>query len=351
MAGKIKIATFNCENLFNRITIFRESEQKAHELLEAVDKLNAELKKPVFDQAEIARLKTILKGFASINDIKNKHTTAGIGAREWFGWIEYNQQPAEDASIQNLARVIAETDADIICLIEVENRTVLQKFHDDILYKHYLKPFGKRKYEHIMLIDANDPRGIDVSLMSRLPIISMKSYLDDTTSYLGKITKTFSRDCLHVTLDIGADRPLNLFINHLKSQGYSGEGDPGGNIRREGQAKRVAEIINTLDLQNDLVIVAGDLNCDPSNNSLAPLLNRSDLFNLNMKLPPDERGTYLTGKKQLDYLIVTKPLEKRMTQLKVIKRGIFKYPDHYPTVTDKVSQASDHAAVVAEFDF
>jgi predicted extracellular nuclease len=161
MSKKIKIATYNCENLFSRTKIFKEDEAKSLQLLAAVSKLQQELIKPVFDQEKLAKLKQELTGYVSINDIRFKHTKPGIGALEWFGWIDFEKTPADSEVARNLARVITDVDADIICLIEVENRTVLQKFHDDILYKQFLKPAGKDKYNHIMLIDGNDDRGID----------------------------------------------------------------------------------------------------------------------------------------------------------------------------------------------
>src|SRR4030042_1796232 len=346
MSQNIKIATYNCENLFSRTRIFRENKSRSLELLAWVAKLQEELTKPVFDQNILKTLKNDLKGYVIINDIRNKHDKPGIGANEWFGWMEFQKEPANAGAIKNLAQVITDVDADIICLIEVENRPLLQKFHDDILYKHYLKPAGKKKYEHIMLIDGNDDRGIDVSIMSRLPINLVKSYIDDTTKYMGKTVKTFSRDCLHVQLDIKADKPLNIFINHLKSQGYSDKNDPQGNKRRLGQAERVVDILKNFNLKKDYVVVAGDLNADPGSASLAPLVNHNDLYNLNLKLPPDERGTYQTGKKQFDYLLVSQPLEQNVQNISIERRGIYskKYP-HYPGVTGKTTEASDHAAV------
>jgi exonuclease III len=151
-------------------------------------------------------------------------------------------------------------------------------------------------------------------------------------------------------LDIKADKPLNLFINHLKSQGYTGKGDPGGNIRREGQAKRVVEIIDNLDLKGEYVIVAGDLNCDSSSPSLAPLLTNPDLYNLNLRLPPDERGTYLKTKQQLDYLIVTEQLKEKCMDISINRTGIFTVPG-VNGMNSKTEAASDHAAVVADFEF
>jgi exonuclease III len=80
------------------------------------------------------------------------------------------------------------------------------------------------------------------------------------------------------------------------------------------------------------------------------LLKNHDLYILNLILPEKGRGTYGTGKKQLDYLVVSKPLEQRFNNLHIERRGIYPMMDRYPTVTGKTTEASDHAAVVAEFN-
>jgi len=66
--------------------------------------------------------------------------------------------------------------------------------------------------------------------------------------------------------------------------------------------------------------------------------------------PPDQRGTYQTGKKQLDYLFVSQPLKNKLQALNIERRGIYsKTKPHYDTVTGKSTEASDHAAVIADF--
>jgi hypothetical protein len=55
------------------------------------------------------------------------------------------------------AKVIHEVGVDIIGLVEAESRPALVRFHDDLLSLAH----GK-SYQHIMLTDGNDERGIDV---------------------------------------------------------------------------------------------------------------------------------------------------------------------------------------------
>lgn len=349
MAKTIRIATFNCENLFSRPKIFAARGNRSVMLLDKVAKLRVELSKKTFDQAKIKQLKNDLQGYAKVNDIRGKHTSAK-GEKEWLGWVELTRKPANDSAVRNTAHVIADLDAHILCLIEVENRPLLQQFHDQILYKKFLKPNGQKKYKYIRLIDGNDDRGIDVAVMSRLPLNWIKSHIHETTTYNGKTVKLYSRDCLEVDVRANSSSNIRLFVNHFKSMGYSPSSDPQSKRRRLGQAKGVAKLASKLDLSKDFVVVAGDLNSDPSSPSLKPLLAHKKLYNVNLKLPAGERGTYRTGKKQLDYLIVSNAFKAKLKKVHIERQGLFSSKwQTYPTVTKRRNEASDHAAVMATF--
>lgn len=351
MPHNFRIATFNCENLFSRPKIFEQSPKRSKELLGYVAELQEALKNDVFDHARIKELKTKLRGFATVNDLRGKHMSA-VGAKEWLGGVELVRTDVRDTAVVNTARVISDVDADLICLIEVEDRNLLQKFHDDMLVKKFLKPSNRSGYEYVLLVDGNDPRGIDVSFLSKVPVLSMRSRINETTQYDGKTVKTFSRDCLEVKLKAPDGKPLYLKINHFKSMGYSPKTDPQSVRRRLGQATRVAELCDEHDLQKDYVVVAGDLNSDPSSPSMEPLVKKKGLYNVNLKFPVDDRGTYGTGKKQLDYLFISEALKKHLKAARLERRGVFakKKWTPYPSVQSDRTQASDHAAVIAEFE-
>ena len=350
MATSIRVATFNCENLFSRPKIFEQEPKRANELLGYLAQLQEALKNDIFDHQRIKELKAKLRGFATINDLRGKHDQA-VGAKEWLGGVELVRSEITDTAVKNTARVISDVNADLICLIEVEDRNLLQKFHDGLLEKDFLKPSGKPGYEHILLIDGNDPRGIDVSFMSRIPVLSMHSHIHELTDYDGKKVKTFSRDCLEVQFAVPGGKALHLMINHFKSMGYSPPTDPQSIRRRLGQAKRVAELVDQHDLKKDYVIVAGDLNSDPTSPSMEPLVKKKGLYNVNLELPADDRGTYQTGKKQLDYLFISDALKKHLQAMRLERCGVFTKTKWktYPSVKSSRTQASDHAAVIAEF--
>jgi len=344
MSSEYTIATYNCENLFSRPGIFEESDAKSRELLAMVDQLKAELKKPVFDHDEISRLSRALSKYATIVDIRGKAASAK-GAAEWLGYVSLDKVCLDDASAKNIARVIADTDADIISLIEIEDRLTLKGFHHDILYPEFLKPEGKEPYPYLMCIQGNDGRGINVAVMSRVPIRWMQSHVHELTE---KNTPLFSRDCLEVNFALSPDASLHLLINHFKSMGYSSGNDPQGNRRRLAQARRVAELLGGHDLGREYVVVAGDFNSPPTSPSLAPLLDNENMYNVNEELPKGRRGTYRTGKDQLDYILVSDALRKNIRDVRIERKGIYTpRGEKYETVTNRRTEASDHAAVVA----
>src|SRR5215216_2805967 len=208
----LRIATFNCENLFSRPKIFAETAAKSKTLLGYVAELKAELSNDIFNHARIKTLKQRLSGYATVVDVRGKHTTAD-GAGEWLGWVELTRSEVNDDAVINTARVISHVDADVICLVEVEDRILLQRFHDGMLVKEFLKPQNRDGYPHVLLIDGNDDRGIDISFFSRLPVRSLRTHIDEQTTYDGKQVKTFSRDCLEVDLNLPGGRVLHMLLN------------------------------------------------------------------------------------------------------------------------------------------
>jgi endonuclease/exonuclease/phosphatase family metal-dependent hydrolase len=113
-------------------------------------------------------------------------------------------------------------------------------------------------------------------------------------------------------------------------------------------------------LKEDLVIVAGDFNEVPDSASLAPLLRQTaHLQNAFEKLPADaDQWTHcddVAKNKQIDYLLLSDPVFNACQKVGIERRGIFsqtnfggKFP-HFDTIESEATQASDHAAVWADF--
>jgi hypothetical protein len=71
---------------------------------------------------------------------------------------------------------------------------------------------------------ANDERGIDVGVLTRYPIVNIKTHVDDEyKSTNGQFYKIFSRDCPEYKVDIGDRQFVHCLCNHLKSKGYGSQ--------------------------------------------------------------------------------------------------------------------------------
>ena len=81
------------------------------------------------------------------------------------------------------------------------------------------------------------------------------------------------------------------------------------------------------------------------------MLNHPDLFDvLNWQNFNCKRLTYHTGKDQIDFLFVSKPLFDSITEVQIERRGIFRRGNiAFREVTNHITEASDHACVWATF--
>ena len=70
--------------------------------------------------------------------------------------------PVDEGAIQHAGMVIRDVDADILAVVEAEDRVSLKLFSDIILEQVNGNPYDK-----VMVIDGNDKRGIDVGLMTK----------------------------------------------------------------------------------------------------------------------------------------------------------------------------------------
>jgi endonuclease/exonuclease/phosphatase family metal-dependent hydrolase len=188
--------------------------------------------------------------------------------------------------LTNLAEVVAAMKPDILCLVEVENRRVLED-----LSRVTASAFGWN-LPVIIHRAGGDKRGIDVAILSR----------DEPAHIAWTTPVTGMRDQLAATFDFGG-RELTVFCNHWKSN----LGIPATNTAiRMQEARHLAHQIRAiLDRRPDAAVVAtGDFNDLVDSDILVhsagfvPWPSRPDhptnalLHNLSGLLPPAGRGTY-----------------------------------------------------------
>jgi endonuclease/exonuclease/phosphatase family metal-dependent hydrolase len=304
---KIRIGTFNCENLFARFKF-------------------------------------------------NKNVDPAKASKNGFDINMLNFEILSEAEKKLTAKAIAALDADVIALQEVENLDVLKRFRSDRL--------KNLKYTFAMLVDGNDPRQIDVAVLSRFPLVATRSHqhLRDGKSGL------FSRDCLEVDVQANG-KTLTLFVNHFKSMLDKNNPAQGRKTTRAKRAKQAAEVKKIVEARFGPTpgsapwAVLGDLNDflgpgQGTTSGITDLVTWSEVENVVDRLPLAERFTHFfagapAGEprvRQLDYILLSSSLAGATGAAPVIeRRGLTTKATEapgprFPGVTAQ-SAASDHCPV------
>lgn len=323
---KIRLATFNCENLMMRCD-FRAP---------GIDGLRDKL--------------------TAVTDLEHARAVGDV----------FDVLSEDDRTLT--AQALAATRADICALQEVENLVTLNAFHD-----RYLRRWSTRPYGEQVLVEGNDTRGIDVACLSRLPVRSVTShararFLDLGLSPRGMPAEAlaFRRDCLALEIDVRG-RILTLFVCHLKSM-HGGRAET--RAVREAEARAIRAIITDrfTDPAAAIWAVVGDFNDyreldgEPlSDHGLGPLL--SDGFAIDLAehaiADPFERWTHhYSGDDTygaLDHILVSPALFRANAQASVqaIRGGLPRRATRhrgfrFPGIGWSVPKASDHCPLVAE---
>lgn len=362
--SSIRIASYNLENLFRRAKILAlQDSDRIRDVLDKYAKLSGLLAKANYtaaDKSKIVNLYAEIKTYVAPNMYmgrlfnRAKTQVVASGRDDWFGAIDLKKQNYSEVARKNTAKVIKSVDADILCVVEAEDRIALDRFSKDLLKSNS----RFKKYAFNILIDGNDRRGIDVALYSRFPIRNVRTNIFDDRG--GK--SVFSRDCLEVQVDAGLDKPIHVLVNHLKSKGYGRPAD--NDRRRKEQSSAIAKILRErYSLNSDYVVVAGDLNDTPASDPLSPVTGMNhihDALDLQFGSDMDSRWTYTYrgALNQIDYLLLSTPLKNKFVESGVERRGIYYVnrassgsESRFSSITRPTEQASDHGAVWADFDF
>ena len=382
----MRLATFNVENLFARAKALAVSsagdDNKLLKAYERFDRVSGQLQYDETDRAEmLADLETleVLKRSQAGNlrfntrpfdawallrenrgDFIKQPRSGSVefvaeGRHAWIGWVDLIVEPVDATGIHMTARIIDDVAADVLAVVEAEDRPSLVRFNDELL---------NGRYGHVMLIDSNDERGIDVGLLTadHIGIRAVTSHVDIPDPDRPGET-LFSRDCPTYRLDV-AGTELWVLVNHLKSQSFTfGNPDP----LRTRQANQVRTIYDQL--RNDgveLIAVIGDLNKGPTNTTppqhptlealLGPDSPLIDTHSLDVFDAGPRPGTFQSCgvRNRLDYILASPELADLVTAGGINRKGLWGNPknknppadwDIFPPITGSVHAASDHAAV------
>ena len=244
------------------------------------------------------------------------------------------REDAYKRKVRNMAKVIADIGIDeahdtpaVLGVCEIENREVLVDVVNDPLLVQ--KDYG------IVYFDGPDRRSIDVALLYQKSLFTpistsnheLKIYDDDTRE------RVYTRDQLLVTGKLDGE-VLHFIVNHWPSR--SG-GEARSRSKRVAAAKLNKRLIDSLQSINPYakVITMGDLNDDPTNESVKEVLKaEANIEDLNIKglYNPYENfykkglGTtaYRDAWSLFDQIIMTKPFtEKDYSSYQLYKANIY----------------------------
>ena len=182
--------------------------------------------------------------------------------RTFMGRLVKGKDPQDTVRI---ASRIASMDLDVLAVQEVEDIGTLKRFVIDNLGS---------LYQHVVLVEGNDPRLIDVAVLSKLPLGAVTSW-QRAVHPADPSAPVFGRDLLQVEIlnPSRTRRLFTLFNTHMKSHFLSpGETAADANGRRQRQAEVAAGIVEAQTRPNSSYVVTGDMNDPPNSQFLAPLV-------------------------------------------------------------------------------
>jgi endonuclease/exonuclease/phosphatase family metal-dependent hydrolase len=369
----MKLASYNVENLFMRARALNGGpgfSTEGRKILKAQADINIILGKDQYtaaDKKKIVELLDVLglkkadeSKFAILRQNKGHLLTrpagkpaqvVANGRDDWVGWVDLTLEQVNEEATRNTARVIQAVNADVLGVVEAESRPALLRFCEDVFPAVQAMP-----YDHIMLIDGNDERGIDVGLMTKAKfgIVSIGSHVDDKDAQ-GII---YSRDCAKYEIRTENGNTLVVLINHFKSKGFGSA--QSSDAKRKRQAARTAEIYRQMHQTEKFIAIIGDFNDTPDSAPLAPLLSNTGLKDIS-ELPGFQDGgrpgTFKNGTaaNKIDFILMSPELFAKATAGGIFRDGVWGgtngtlFP-HLPTITREIEAASDHAAIWAELD-
>lgn len=216
--------------------------------------------------------------------------------------------------IRKVAQVLDSTVAgpelpNLVGLVEIENNEVLQ----DLLAK---SQFASKNYGSVAT-DSPDERSIDCGLLYDKSVFTLSDFkeLNATNSSLGDYK---TRNILFAALKATNGDLFYVFVNHWPSRR---EGEKESEPRRLFAAQQVRDKIDEIQKKDAKakIIVMGDFNDHPDNNSILHTLRASDapkgkgdLYNAFYTLDKEKQGTHYYNKewRVLDQIMVSQGLLK-----------------------------------------
>lgn len=260
-----------------------------------------------------------------------------------------------DAAKEITGQAVREVDAQVLCLQEVEGVDTLKHFRTEYLG-------GRGEYPYVAGIDGNDPRLIDVAVLSRLPITHVRSHQHLLEP--GGRQALFSRDCLEA--DLAADGgTLTVYVQHFKSMIG---GRAATRARRERQSEGVRQIVTDrfgARAGEHPFVVLGDLNDYREANreggsGILALLDWDQVEPVVERRPADDRWTHYFPRgddyRQLDHVLLSasraaaSPAAPEIMRKGQPRRAARYTGPRFDGIGQDRPKASDHCPVVMDIE-
>ena len=198
---------------------------------------------------------------------KNDNDFLPSSPKKWNTFTYFNK-------LNNISKVIMATGEwhtpDIIGVAEVENRNCLF----DLTHK---TPLSRKEYE-IVHYDSPDRRGIDVGLLYN-PHTFTVTYSRPLPVYFGNSRTSTTRDILYVKgCMTTTNDSLHVFVCHFPSRlgGKTASDD-----KRAAAARVLRSAVDTIQTRNAeaRIVIIGDFNDTPIDESIEKVLNANTLYN------------------------------------------------------------------------
>jgi endonuclease/exonuclease/phosphatase family metal-dependent hydrolase len=153
--------------------------------------------------------------------------------------------------LKAVGKVVAAINPDIAVMQEVENTAVL----DDLV-----KTQLGGAYPSIGLIPANDPRGINIGVIAKIPIVKLVSHKDDVFTQNGTIgpTYTYARDCVEIHVEHNGRKLVFLGV-HFRAKVQD---DPAKRLAEAQHTRKIADALAAADPARGIAVL-GDFNDTP----------------------------------------------------------------------------------------
>lgn len=225
----------------------------------------------------------------------------------------------------------------LVAVQEVENRATLNALAERVRAR------GGPRYRAVLL-EGNDPSGIDVGLLYRAP-----ATLGPVRALFGdrryRHRPLFSRPPLLVT--VKAPVPFTLVVVHLRSA--RGLDRRWVVDKRHRQAALLGAWIKHF---HGPLVVAGDFNSGPGRGKYAQpwrIIQRAGLYDSAQRLPADQRYSYRhhCRREEPDHILLSSAMAKRLDKVAVSRGNAGRYHLLYGDHGTRV--VSDHDAPVVYF--